>query len=371
MQVKTLTARTLVLLLSSGAAAGQWAYLDALFPSPGSGGVRGTVLTMALAHAALSVTSAVIAIALAFRTPSGGPGIRGLSIAIGAWAYVLAYPGIVTFLRPDPGTARTVFDGHFLLVETLGLAGLVRFTTLFPRRLLPAELASNADGSRLAMLVKPLRSALLEPRIIWATAVLVPAVLFTTSLAAGAPVTDAGFAPLMDVLRVTAATAVVLNLRDSWIRADSAERPRLSWLLTALSALIASVLLVIGGNILLSATSWPDPPVAWRPIVLDLGVLGFIVGLAATQLAPARIDAVRTARRIAVGVGMTLTLLLSATVFEVLLSSGIFGPVALPPGLGAGMAAAAVGSVSIPLLRFFGRMLDQWPGFGTADRAAR
>lgn len=65
-----------------------------------------------------------------------------------------------------------------------------------------------------------------------------------------------------------------------------------------------------------------------------------------------------------------MTLLLSATIFEVMLSSGLFGPVDLPAGLGAAMAAAAVGSVSAPLLRFFERMLDQWPGFGTVDAAA-
>jgi hypothetical protein len=374
MQATTLTVRILVLLLSGGAVAGQLAYLDALAwhvlsPSP-TQSVRGVVLTMALAHAVLSIASGAVAVVLAFRDHAAQPGSRGLSLAIGSWGYLLAYPGIVVILRPDPGTARMVFDGHFLLVETLGLAGLVRFTTLFPRKLVAAELTSHAVGSRLAIFLQPLRSALLEPGIVWAVAVLVPTSLFVVSVARGTPVGDAGFAPVMDVMRIAAATAVVMNLRDAWVRADPRERPRLSWLLAALSSLIASVLLVIGGNILLSATSWPDPPVAWRPILLDLGVLGFVVGLAATQIAPERIDAVRAARRLAGGVGLAMTLLLSATVFEVMLSSGLFGPVALPAGLGAAMAAAAVGSVSAPLLRFFERMLDQWPGFGTVDAAA-
>jgi len=374
MQATTFTVRILVLLLSGGAVAGQLAYLDALAwhvlsPSPMQS-VRGVVLTMALAHAVLSIASGAVAVVLAFRDQAAQPGSRGLSLAIGAWSYLLAYPGIVVMLRPDPGTARMVFDGHFLLVETLGLAGLVRFTTLFPRKLVPAELTSHAVGSRLATFLQPLRSALLEPGIVWAAAVLVPTSLFVVSLARGTPVADAGFAPVMDVMRIAAAAAVVLNLRDAWVRADPREQPRLSWLLAALSSLIASVLLVIGGSILLSATSWPDPPVAWRPILLDLGVLGFVVGLAATQIAPERIDAVRAARRIAGGVGLAMTLLLSATIFEVMLSSGLFGPVTLPAGLGAVMAAAAVGSVSAPLLRFFERMLDQWPGFGTVDAAA-
>lgn len=373
MQVTTFTVRILVLLLAGGAVGGQAAYLDALAwhilsPSPAQG-VRGAVLTMALAHAVLSVASGAVAVALTFRNHSGQPGSRGLSMAIGAWSYLLAYPGIVVLLRPDPGTARMVFDGHFLLVETLGLAGLVRFTTLFPRKLVAAELTSHAAGSRLATFLEPLRSALLEPRVVWPAAVLVPTSLFVVSMARGTPVADAGFAPVMDVMRIAAATVVVLNLRDAWVRADPRERPRLAWLLTALSSLIASVLLVIGGNILLSATSWPDPPVAWRPILLDLGVLGFVVGLATTQIAPDHIDAVRAARRIAGGVGLAMTLLLSATIFEVMLSSGLFGPVALPDGLGAAMAAAAVGSVSAPLLRLFERMLDQWPGFGNVDAA--
>ncbi|MEX2467773.1 MAG: hypothetical protein WD995_12755 [Gemmatimonadota bacterium] len=375
MQVTTLTIRVLVLLLAATAAAGQLAYMDALawhVLTPGGAGgtgVRPTVLTMAVAHAVLSVVSGAAAVVLAFRDHEREPGGRGLSLAIGAWSYLLAYPGIVVLFRPDPGVSRMVFEGHFLLVETLGLAGLVRFTTLFPRKLVSAELTSQAEGSWLATFLRPLRSALLRPGVVWTIAFMVPAVLFGVSLTRGTPIADAGLAPLMDLLRVAAAAAVVLNLRDAWARSDPAERPRLSWLLTALSALIASVLLVIGGNILLSATSWPDPSIAWRPILLDLGVLGFVLGLAATQIAPERLDAILVARRIAGGVGLGMTLLLSATILEVLLSSGLFGPVALPAGLGAAMAAAAVGSVSAPLLRFFDRLLDQWPGFGTGGLA--
>lgn len=168
MQATTFTVRILVLLLSVGAVAGQLAYLDALAwhvlsPSP-TQSVRGVVLTMALAHAVLSIASGAVAVVLAFRDQAAQPGSRGLSLAIRAWSYLLAYPGIVVMLRPDPGTARMVFDGHFLLVETLGLAGAVRFTTLFPRTLVAAELTSHAVGSRLATFLQPLRSALLELR---------------------------------------------------------------------------------------------------------------------------------------------------------------------------------------------------------------
>jgi hypothetical protein len=375
MHATTLTVRILVPLLALVATAGQLAYLDAIAwhvvtpaAAPGAS-VSPSVLTMVVAHALLSVASGAVAVALAFRDHDREPGGRGLSLAVGAWSYLLAYPGIVVLFRPDPGVARVVFEAHFLLVETLGLAGFVRFTSLFPRRLESDELRAQAEGSRLATLLRPLRSALLRPWLVWGAAFLVPALLFTMSWGRGSPMGDAGLAPLMDVARVVAAAAVVLNLRDAWVRADPAEWPRLSWLLTALSSLIASVLLVIGGNILLSATSWPDPPLSWRPIILDLGVMGFVLGLAATQIAPDGVDAVRLARRIATGTALAMTLLLAATVLEVMLSSGLFGPVRLPAGLGAAMAAAAVGSVSAPLSRFFDRVLLQWPGFGNEELA--
>ncbi|MDZ7779076.1 MAG: hypothetical protein U5R14_03940 [Gemmatimonadota bacterium] len=359
----TVVVRVLVLLLAAVAVAGQWTYMDALtwrVLTPGElWGPRATpnLITVVAANGLLSVSSAAVALLIVFRNQVDRPERRGLALAIAAWSYILAYPGTVLLFRPAPGTARLAFEGHFLLVETLGLAGLVRFTTLFPRALDERSLASSAEGSLLASSLRPLRTGLLRAELVWGVAVVFPIVLVGTSIGRGAPVSDAGLSPFMDLLRVAAATTVVLNLRDSWIRSSPTDRHKMWWLVAAVSALVTTVMLVIAGNILLSVTSWPEPARAWRPLLLDLGALGFVLGLAGTQLAPERVDALRLTRRIAGGALLSMTLLLAATVLEVLLASGLFGPVALPDGLGAALAAAGVGSISAPLLRFFDRAL--------------
>ncbi len=365
--------RLLVATLALGAAVGQLAYLDALtwhvLTSGLTSGVeaRGPVVTAAAAHAILSVAAGTLAVLIVREGRLQARAAGWLALAVGAWGYLLAYPGIVVILRPDPGLLRLAFETHFLLVETLGLAALLRFTCLFPQPIVLAGATTGGSADWLAGALRPLRRALTRADVAWGAALILPVVLVAATRAAGTPTGDAGLHPVMDVFRVTVAAAVVLNLHDSWARADAAGRRRMGWLLAALCALLASVLLVIGGNILLSATGWTDPPFSWRPVVLDLGVLGFVGGLAATQLAPAERSPVRTARVLVLGTSLLLTVLLTATVLEVLLSSGIFGPVALPAGLGTAMGAAAIGSVSAPLLRFYGRLLEQWPGFGDAD----
>lgn len=365
--------RTTVPILALAALVGQVTYIDALTVQaivPGLSAVaeaRVTVVTVVVAHAVVSVVSAGLAVALALRPSDRSSGAPELALAIGAWAYLLAYPGVVVLLRPDPGALRVAFEAHFLLIETLGLVALLRFTSLFPAPYTGSDPVEGTD-SRAARLLRPFRAALHRPTVAWLAALLVPIALVGLTVSRGAPVADTALHPLMDVFRITVAVAVVLNLRDSWTAARAEDRGALAWLLAALSLLLASVLLVIGGNILLSATAWADPPVAWRPILLDLGVLGFVAGLAASRLGPPGVDPLRVTRRIILGTGLVMATLISATILEVLLSSGIFGPVALPPGLGAAIAAAGIGSVSPSLLRYFARLLDHWPGSPGPDR---
>ncbi|MEX2472858.1 MAG: hypothetical protein WEA34_11795 [Gemmatimonadota bacterium] len=372
MTAYTLLLRITVPILAVAALVGQVAYIDALTVQaivPGLSAVaeaRFTVITVVVAHAVVSVVSAGLAVALAFRASDRSSGAPELALAIGAWAYLLAYPGVVVFLRPDPGALRVAFEAHFLVIETLGLVALLRFTSLFPAPYTGKHPVEGAD-SRTARFLRPFRAALHRPTVAWMAALLVPIALVGLTVSRGAPVADAALHPLMDVFRIALAVAVVLNLRDSWTAARAEDRGALAWLLAALSLLLSSVLLVIGGNILLSATAWADPPVAWRPILLDLGVLGFVAGLTASRLGPPGVDPLRVTRRIILATGLVMATLISATILEVLLSSGIFGPVALPPGLGAAIAAAGIGSVSPSLLRHFARLLDQWPGIPGPD----
>lgn len=360
-------------ILAVAAMIGQVAYVDALTVKvivPGLSAVaeaRFTIVTVVVAHAVVSVVSAGLAVALALGARYRSSGAPELALAIGAWAYLLAYPGIVVLLRPDPGPLRLAFEAHFLVIETVGLVALLRFTSLFPAPYARRDHVEGADA-RPARLLRLVRAALHRPTVAWLAALLVPITLIGLTVSRGTPVADTALHPLMDVFRIAVAVAVVLNLRDSWTAARAEDRVPLAWLLAALSLLLSSVLLVIGGNILLSATAWADPPLAWRPILLDLGVLGFVAGLAASRLGPSEIDPLQVTRRIVLGTGLLMVTLISATILEVFLSSGIFGPLALPPGLGAAIAAAGIGSVSPSLLRHSARLLDHWPGIPGPDR---
>lgn len=365
--------RTLVTALASLAAAGQLAYLGALVGNAGGAappswaGVSATVATTVVAHAILALGSAAWALRVVFAPAEREPAASRLALAIGAWSYLLSYPGIVLLLRPEPGLARSVFEGHFLLVETIGLAGLIRFTAIFSGPDGPAGHGGAAAGSPFARIPRALRRFAERPVAVWVAALAIPGLLLTTEGVRGRPLADAGLHPAMDVVRVTAATAVVLGLHHAWAhRASSARRP-LAWLLTALAVLVTSVLLVIGGNILLSATSWRDPAVAWRPVVLDLGVLGFVSCLAASALAGGRVDPAAVARRVATGATLGLAALFTATVLEVLLASGIFGPVAFPPGAGALLGVLAIAASAAPMGRWARRVLDRLPGFDAPD----
>lgn len=281
----TLVVRVLVAMLALTAFVAQIAHLDALssislgLAAPLSYNPRPSFLTLVAADAVVSAVSAVLALALAFRgEPSRGA--RGMAVSLASWSYVLAYSGVVILLRPDPGFWRTVFDAHFPLVEILGLAGLVHFTAVFPKPLVPDHL-SAADSLPVGLrTLQIIRMWLLGPAAPWIGAFVVLAALLGLNALGGHSLADAALNPIMDLVMFMAVGLVVLNLRRSWMASDGDDKSRMSWLLVGLALLVAALALLIGGNILMSATGWREPPVAWRPILLDLGLVGFLWGLA-------------------------------------------------------------------------------------------
>ena len=361
----SLFARILVTLLATAATIGQLAYLDALSVrvlgfTPSLGGeVRPALFTLIAAHATLSVLCGALAVLLVFRTRVQLPAAGGLAIALCAWSYLLAYPGITLLLRPDPGTLRGAFEAHFLLVETMGLAGLVRFTALFPRELDRGDLTAELPWA-----LRPLQAArawLLGSAAPWLTAVAVASAIFAWTILGGGPLGDAGLSPVMDVVRFGAATLVVLNLHRSWVLGDARLRDRLTWLLVGLALLVSALVLLIGGNILMAVTRWPEPALAWRPILLDLGVVGFLIGLGSAMLYSGPRAAALVARRIVTVSSVVLIALFSASILEALLSGALVGLISLPTGLGTLLAITVVGSAHGPLLHFVDGLLPDFP----------
>ena len=365
--------RAFVTLLALVAAVSQVAYLDALawhrlgLAPPMGAQMRPPFLTLMTAHAAISVVCGVLAVVLVLREGPRERAARGLGLALGAWSYLTAYSGVTLLLR-DPGGERMLFDGHFLAIEMAGLVGLIRFTALFPR---PQTDEPLVPPPGLPPLLRPVHGAsvwMLRPAAPWIVGGLVLLGLWLLMRATGAPIGDAGLHPLMDVVRFAAAGLVVLNLRRSWGRATGGEAHRLLWLLAALTFLVGTLLVFIGANVLVAVAEWPEPVLPWRPLLLDVGLLGFLVGLAAAVLYEGEIDPVRTVRRIAsLSTVATLGLFLAAGL-EALFSGSVVAGFALRTGVGTIIAFAVVLSTHRGLLRAIERAFSMVPTPGFAHR---
>jgi hypothetical protein len=366
--------RVLITLLGAAAALGQITYLDALSwhklhltPEMMSARMSGAFLTLLTAHAVVSIVAAGLAIALALHEGPRQAPARSLGLALGAWSYLLAYSGITLLLRPTaPGLSRTLFEGHFLLVELLGLVGLIRFTSLFPDDLSATPLSTPQT---LPSALYPLHSAsvwMLRPSAPWIVAAVMAAALWAVGASRDAPVAEAALSPAMDLFRVAAAGLTVLNLRRSWTRAEGERALRFCWLLVSLASLVGILLLYIGGNVLVGVTEWPEPDVAWRPLLVDIGVLGFLVFLAMSVLYDGSIDPSRLARRIVASAAVATLGLFLAAGLEAVFGGGLLAGLTFRTGVGTVIAFATVVSTHRALIRSFERLLEQIPVPGTS-----
>lgn len=361
--------RALATLLGVLAVVGQVNYLDALSwhvlnLTPPMMGARmsGAFLTLLIAHAVVSIAAAGLAIGLALHEGPRQAAARALALSLGAWAYLLAYSGITLLMRPTaPGGMRALFEGHFLVVELLGLIGLLRFTALFPRDLSAEPITPPPT---LPAALRPLHAAsvwILRPSAPWIAAAALAGIVWTLTMVQGGSAGDVVLHPVMDVFRVAAAGFAVLNLQRSWGRADEEGAGRLAWLLVALACLVGMLLLYIGGNVLVGVTEWPEPHVAWRPLLVDLGVLAFLVALALSILYRGATDPRPLARRIVASSAVATLGLFLAAALEALFSGGILAAFSLRTGVGTVIAFVAIVSTHKALVRATDRFLRQIP----------
>jgi hypothetical protein len=363
--------RVLVTLLAAVATVSQVAYLDALswhvlgLATPMGTQMSGSLIAVMTGHAVVSLVSAVLAIVVVLHEGPKQSAARGLGLALGAWSYLTAYSGVTLLLRPDAVAWRSLFEGHFLVVEILGLVGLLRFTAIFPRPLAetPLELPPTLPRS-----LAPLHGAsvwILRSWAPWVSGASVLVLLWTLTVSRGIPLGDAGLSPLMDVVRFVAAGLVVLNLRRSWARADRADAAKLTWLLVALAFLTGALLLLIGGNVWMAVTGWPEPEVAWRPILVDVGLVGFLTSMTMSVLYNGSLDASLAATQIgAVATVITLGLFLAAAL-EALFTGALAG-LSLRTGVGTLLAFVIVVATHRGMVRALQRRLAQMPGLGRA-----
>ncbi|NNL31401.1 MAG: hypothetical protein HKO77_10275, partial [Gemmatimonadetes bacterium] len=287
MTALSISLRVVVILLAVAGTAGQLAYLDALWwQSLGLTAALArtvnpdTVLVLA-AHAVVSVVCSILAVLLSLHEGRRARASLALALALGSWSYLMAYPGVTRLLRPvTPGLEREIFEAHFLLVEVMGLAALIRFTSIFPRSLTDEELRPWSTQPTVLMPFHYIGVFMRRPWTPWAAGAIVLAALWGTILTSGGELSDAGLSPAMDAVRLAAAGLVVMHLHRAWRMSTEGDRDALMWIVVALTILIGSLAVLIGANILVAVTGFPEPDIAWRPIVLDGGTIGFFVGLA-------------------------------------------------------------------------------------------
>jgi hypothetical protein len=159
----------------------------------------------------------------------------------------------------------------------------------------------------------------------------------------------------------------VVNLRHSWARANTGVAGQMTWLLVALVFLVGMLLVIIGANVLMGVTEWPEPPFAWRALLLDVGVMGFIVAMAMSILYHGSRGAARTARRMAAFATVATAGLFLASGLEALLHSGLLGGFSLRTGVGTVIAFVIIVSTHRGFLRSLERLFAQLPVPGIAE----
>lgn len=340
--------RVSVILLAVAGTAGHVAYLDALWwhslglTAPVARNVSSSTLFTLTAHALVSVACSLLSIALVLSERHRQEAARSLGLAFGAWSYLMAYAGVTLLFRPDPGVRRELFDAHFLLVEMIGLVGLLRFTSIFPRPLTAAELepietlpAPFLPVYRFAVLMRS------RPAPTIAAAVVLALLWGSTSLSGGA-LGDAGLSRTMNVVRFGAAGLVVMNLRRAWSFATEGDRDALTWLLVGLAALFGTLALLIGGNVLVAVTGFPEPGVSWRPILLDVGQILFLGFIALSILNRGRADPAALLRQVTTVTVVATGGLFLAAGLEALFGGSLVSGMAFRHGVGTAISFAVV-----------------------------
>ena len=316
-------------------------------------GVTPALFSAVITGAVVSVVSGTLALTMAFRG-DGTRGARPLGLALSAWSYMLAFSGItVLFAPPLNSPFRFVFEAHFLGVEALGLAALLRFTALFPGPLQPSSLRAPADLALGLRTAQHTRLLLLRPWGPWAAAGAALALALGVNAALGRSTQDTALLPLTDLLRLVALAAVVLNLRASFVYADREDRRRMFWMVVGFTLLVGAVGTLLGGNVLVAVTRWEIPGLNWRPVILDLGVMGLLWGTAMAVFYDGAMRPGVFTRRMTVLFSMLTMALFLAAGMETLL----VGRSPLSPGIGTVLAALAVGILYVTARRALESML--------------
>ena len=336
-------------MLAALALLGQLAYLDLIYwnvtglGTLAEGDLQPALRSSVITGAVVTVVVVAAGLQLAFRA-DGNRGARPFGLALAAWGYLLAYSGLTILFAPAPESPEhALFDAQFLFVEALALAALMRFTALFP---VPLRREAIRDPATLRLPLRPLQHVrvwLLSPVGPWVAGAGVCALILAANAGQGRPTEDAPLIALADASRLAALSVVVLNLRAAFIATDTDGRRAGFWFVVGFTLLLGAVGALLGGNVLTAVTKWAIPGLNWRPVVLDVGVVGLIWGSYRGIAYRGAQKPGPLARHAAVlGATVTVALFLAAGL-ESLLTGVVATPVILPRGVGTLTAFVATG----------------------------
>ncbi|MHC4925610.1 MAG: hypothetical protein ACYTG4_16285, partial [Planctomycetota bacterium] len=159
---------------------------------------------------------------------------------------------------------------------------------------------------------------------------------------------------------------VVINLRGSWDARDADGRCRLLWMAVGMSLLVGAVALLVGGNILVTVTGWRSP-LNWRPIVLNLGLLGLLWGSSMAVFYDGRLNPETLVRQSATWAGLATALLFLAAGLEALFSDAMVARISLPEGVGSMAAICLFAWIFEPVRRMVEGIVEQVWSVGLPD----
>jgi hypothetical protein len=322
--------------------------------------------------AVLTLAMVGFAVLLVFRGRAS-PAARPLGLAVAVWSYLLGYVGLIALLQPAGGGAaeRLLFQSHFLVVELVGLAALIRFSVLFPRPLEPGDLRSAESlGPGLSTLQR-LRCLLLRPAAPWLAAAGGVGAALAVGGVLGEPPSRAALLGLVDGLRFAALSVVVLNLRRGYLLSTPLERESARWLGVGFALLVASLALLMGGNVLTAVTGWRVAFFNWRPLILDLGLLGFVWGTSMGAVYRGGLRSGSVGRGVVTVSALAVVTLLLGAGLEALLSDALLAGLALPRGVGTGLAALVTVGLWLRFPAPLARALEALSGEGPAPASGQ
>jgi hypothetical protein len=222
----------------------------------GSSGYDSSTIASALAKLSAALAAAVLAIILGWRARPR-PDIRALALLVVLWPganpYASYYPAS---LAPATIALLGRFYTWFQLVAVVCMsAAFARFSVLFPQPLPSDAIRADAQQRRQSHWLRTFRLWLTRPTIVWGWAAFVGLLIPVSSVllpARAAGIANITLAVALAAVMIPGYWAAILNLRASYVSADSVERRRIFWLLEGLLVFVIGFLflpMMIGATI--------------------------------------------------------------------------------------------------------------------------